>query len=588
MRRLFSWILGTLTWLVSAVVLWATLLQVNLPTICGMGPAPWWHSVERLAFAPTIWVTMPLDQALSLHGLGWAVTVVSVLETLLLATLYAWLVLHFVRGDLGDRLGRIWQRRRRWVVGALTAAVLLSAGARAERWRLDFRREVRVVQASPTIQEINSLAGGSIEVVESHVVPNPPLLSQLIAVPRGAAPPWVLAAGALTEEAGEGAQLQLFELAGDALLPRQRFELGGQSHFGVQVEPRYAWPAEDGAVVALPGEYGGLINLLGPLGSSAKLSGLTLHLDSEVPLRSPGRLFLAGLVFSGEEVDSAVAHLRTIQRPVRAGHSIAIFEVDPATKAVTQLGTAGPFGDHSGGNVDSVVTEDGVIHLLGVEVLVGNENSSRIHHLRFDPAARKWEGDDVLQVRSSFTSVGNPRLLRYRFEGKERVAGFWSLSGGAQTYADDGFYAHQVGESAVVRLASESGAFAVLPLDGVRGELLAALNRERGDALEWFLRRSGSWRKLGVTKIPSDTYMVTMGSSDPFAIWIEGERVRAAFHHKDGLLLQEMSWSVEGEGASIASGLSDFAGEAPSFAPSGSHARSDPPGGDATKVLDQE
>src|SRR2546428_7766162 len=69
------------------------------------------------------------------------------------------------------------------------------------------------------------------------------------------------------------------------------------------------------------------------------------------------------------------------------------------------LGSIPKFSDHTLNNAAFVRTSDGILHILGTEVLMPHENSSRVHYMRFDPRSQRWLNNDVLMVRATFTST---------------------------------------------------------------------------------------------------------------------------------------------------------------------------------------
>ena len=85
------------------------------------------------------------------------------------------------------------------------------------------------------------------------------------------------------------------------------------------------------------------------------------------------------------------------------------------------LGTMPRFSDHTLNNAAVTRTSDGILHILGTEVLISHDNSSRVHYLRFDPAQSRWLGDDLLMVRAKFTSTSTPKIACIG----ESVDAFW-------------------------------------------------------------------------------------------------------------------------------------------------------------------
>lgn len=542
MRKYLGWILAVLTWLVSFIVLWSALLGVSLPTICGIGPAPWWRQVEIAAFAPTLWVTAPLHQALRLHDLGHLITMASFIETIFLASLYAWLVFNAVRGQLKARLATLWRRRK---VGLVAAGVLLgavSAGARYEGRRLDFRQELAVTEGTPEVRTLAPAGVAKIVVISTRLVEEPVVPGDLVAIPRSSGPPLVLGLEDQDLSNRRVGRIHTFELTGEALQPLASFEISLAKYSRPHLEPLTTLPLARAGWVLLLVDSGGELRLWSPEGEQARLVSFHHEAASLVPLAWKGGVLLAGMVYTRPDLPPEVAQTRTIERPVWAESSLAVASLDPQSGAVTLRGVAGPFGDHATRNVDAVLGADGKMHLLATEVLVANNNSSRVHHLVFEPEARRWESKEVLLVRQRFTSYAHPRLIR-RIEGTtETIDALWVCSDLTNHSPEDGLYAHRLGEAVVTHLSEQDGAFSAVHLKGEKGDLLVALAPERSKTLEWFLLNDGRWQKLGTTDIPSGGLVHALGQPDGFAMWQEGDLVRIAFGHADGLLVQTVRW----------------------------------------------
>jgi len=217
--------------------------------------------------------------------------------------------------------------------------------------------------------------------------------------------------------------------------------------------------------------------------------------------------------------------------------NIAIYDVAGAKPMM--LAVVESFSEHAENNLASAATSDGVVHLIATEVLVGRGNTSRVHHLRFDPRRREWIGDDVLFVRSEFTSTNTPRVVA----AGTTVDAFWLPEGGQDQLKSDGLYAHRIGEPTTWRLTDRRGEYAILPNADGRGALLVgvAMNPSREGRVRWFLRRGGTWSSAGESDFGMKLYTLNTTGTEPFALWRDRSgSIRAAFLASGKLVIAEL------------------------------------------------
>ncbi|PYQ28948.1 MAG: hypothetical protein DMF57_17070 [Acidobacteria bacterium] len=126
MPRKFALPIAFLAWLFFAWFMWATLIGVNMGSICGRVLAPWAYLAEAIVFLPTIWLTRPLDAWLDMRNAGMAITIGSVIEVVLLATIYSTILYLLLRRTLLASLGRFF-RRFGWIVAAVVVVMIGSS-----------------------------------------------------------------------------------------------------------------------------------------------------------------------------------------------------------------------------------------------------------------------------------------------------------------------------------------------------------------------------------------------------------------------------------------------------------------------------
>jgi len=93
--------------------------------------------------------------------------------------------------------------------------------------------------------------------------------------------------------------------------------------------------------------------------------------------------------------------------PGKITEDLGVFKIDlsQSVPAAHLAGWGKHFGNHAQMNVDAVMADDGVIHIIGSEVIVRNDNQMRVHYLRFDTRTGRWLTDKILEKESRFVST---------------------------------------------------------------------------------------------------------------------------------------------------------------------------------------
>jgi hypothetical protein len=536
--RKLALLLSSVFGVVVGVFMAAILFYTNLPTICGVGPKVWGRIAELVLFAPTIWVTKPVDQALQLHGWYQAISLVSLVEVVALSMTYAWVLYLLLRRQLVSRLAAIAKRPRALLLGLL-GAIVLSAAARLEMRRLDFGREAARAAAAPTAaaKTLAPFPGGSVEVLETKKVALDSGTFGPSLVRRDGQDPLVLQVRQTDEREPK------FTVKGELLVLEARYGSSPRLLKSIPLpnegppsaEPRVGQGRETPAVIA--GGHGEQFFLLHPLDDRAEVTPINLSLRSaEAFVEGPTTWFVGiGFGWPGEE---SASRIETHRNPNGARGNLGVFVARPQGSQPILRGACREFGDHAEDNLDAALGVDGMLFVLGAEVVISNGNSSRIHLLRFDTKTERWAGLETLFVRSSFTSTVHPRLILT----KDGPVALWNYDGGAQRYPDDGLWARAPGESAPYHLSADSGAFSILP-EGNHGEpLLAAATVGDSGRLRWFQRLGGSWSSLGETQVSEPIYTAAVGATDPFVLWrgAAPSVVNALFVGVDGIVFQRL------------------------------------------------
>lgn len=261
---------------------------------------------------------------------------------------------------------------------------------------------------------------------------------------------------------------------------------------------------------------------------------LPTGLRSPLLVRSGIRLLVTGYTY--DEKEDRVA----MQPPGRGreqAQNLVVYDI--AGGKPLMLAMIERFTEHAENNLASAATTDGVLHMIAAEVLVTEDNRSRVHHLRFDPVRRAWLESRVLFERSEFTSTLTPQIVA----SGNTVDAFWHADGGATRGETDGLYAHRAGETTVWRLHDADGEYALLPNADGRGALLAgvATTPSEGGTVRWFLRGGAGWRSAGETDFGRTLYTLTTIGTEPFSLWRDADgAVHAAFTGPDGLVIADL------------------------------------------------
>lgn len=532
MPRKFAIPIAVLAWIFLASFLWATLIGVNMGTVCGHVLAPWAYLAERIVFLPTIWLTRPLDEWLSMRSAGMAITIGSVIETILLATVYSSILYLLLRRRLFEATGR-FLRRFGWPVAAVIAAMIISSiWLRSQLEAADFGAPLAHEAARVKINVRQPVVDPKQRITLTAVRSLPlPELPDLNVIAREGAEPLMISVRT------NYIRQPQFHTAVDYLLHRvfpdhvealPPIPLPGLETQPVG-EPRCAHGSASEVMVALAGERSRNFFTM-PLATPA-LTAAPVDLDSPQVLLAPEGTYFVGFGFVPDE-----GHAARLDFDSHTSHGGDLLIL----RGSNVLGVIRQFSDHTLNNVAATRTSDGLLHLLATEVAVGNENSSLVHYLRFDPATPRWIAHDVLMVRAKFTSTSTPRIAH----NASGVDTYRHNDGGSETQPEDGVYARRIGEPDTWRLISERSEFAVLEDADGRGSTLvaAATHPSESGIVRWFLRRDGVWIDLGQTDAGEKLYTMTNTGTDPFALW-RGEgsgTVHAAFNGINHLVIEDL------------------------------------------------
>ncbi|MFN7941524.1 MAG: hypothetical protein U0X73_07975 [Thermoanaerobaculia bacterium] len=512
MSRKLALPIAFLVWLFFAWFLWATLVGVNMGSICGRVLAPWAYVAEKIVFLPTLWLTRPLDQWLELKKAGLAITIGSVIETALLATGYSTIAYLLLRRTLWQSTLRVASRYGWALSVAMFVMIATSLWLRAQLRAADYGAPLRHEAEKVVLHLRTPLAepGRTITMTRQRAIPIPggPADSLEIVAREGALPLVIQRKTNYVREPEfqTTTEYLLYRILPDRLesLPSLVDPEKNGSSIG---EVRCAYGSAAEVLVSLPGG-GGAPSYTMSLTAPA-LTKASVDLDSQEAIGE----YAVG-IGSGSELRIA------------RGSQI--------------IGTRPDFGDHTLNNVAFTRTGDGILHIVGTEVLVPNGNSCRVHYLRFDSGSRRWIGDDVLMVRASFTSTSTPRIARTG----DALDAYWHMDSGQTPQPEDGIYARRIGDPDTWHLIAESAEFVVLQSADDRGSTLigAATNPSRSGVVRWFLRRDGVWYDIGQTDAHQKLYTLDNTGTEPFALWrgeVDGT-VHAAFNGLGQVVLEDL------------------------------------------------
>ncbi|HEY8133846.1 MAG TPA: hypothetical protein VII12_18350, partial [Thermoanaerobaculia bacterium] len=511
MPRKFALPIAIVVWIASAAFMWATLIGVNFPVICGRVLAPWAYAAERIVFLPTIWLTRPLDAWLDMRQAGMAITIGSVIETALLATIYSSIVYLLLRRTFFQSVGRFF-RRFGWAVVAVIAVMIGSSiWLRAQLQAADYGAPLTHDVPTVALNIRTPVAGPKVAMTGMRSLPLPQPEDLSIIAREGSQP---LTLSVKTNYIREPqfhttTEYILFRLFPDHLQPLPNLSLPGTDISPVG-EPRCAYGAASDVLVVLPGSHGRAFNTMAL--ASPAITAAPVDLDSVQAIATREGTYFVGI----------------------AGGDLQI------NRGADVLGSIPKFSDHTLNNAAFVRTSDGLLHILGTEVLIPHENSSRVHYIRFDPRSKRWLSNDVLMVRAKFTSTSTPRIAR----AGDAVDAFWHTDGGATPTPEDGVYARRIGEADTWHLITERSEFMVLEdADGRGGTLIGAATKpSESSIVRWFYRRGSAWYDIGQTDAGEKLYTMVNTGTEPFALW-RGEKpgtVHAAFSASSHVVVEDL------------------------------------------------
>jgi len=286
--RKFALPIVTLLWLFFAWFMWATLIGVNMGSVCGKVLAPWAYLAERIVFLPTLWLTRPLDQWLDVKKAGMAVTIGSVIEVVLLSTVYSTVIYLLLRRRFFEATGRFF-RRFGWIVAAIIVVMIgSSVWLRAQLNAADYGGPIVHEAAVAKIDIRTPLADPSRTITMTAVRSFPiEATDELNIIAReGAAP---LAIAVKPDYKNDTAEFVLHRVYPDRLesLPSLPIPKGGTPVIG---EARCAYGNASEVRVALPSARHGQSFYLTSLTSPA-LTDAAVPLDSQQAIGN----YLAGI-----------------------------------------------------------------------------------------------------------------------------------------------------------------------------------------------------------------------------------------------------------------------------------------------------
>ena len=570
MRSVIAKVCGVGVAIVSGFLLYYALWVNALPL--DSGEMRWWIPVlKTVLFAPTLWVTQPIHQALYLSGNYAPIPWLAFAEMVLLAILYGLLVHQAIMGKLTPKKIGAWFSRRKWVVAGI--AVFMIAGSVAGRVataRQDFSKEVSVDEAASEVIPVSEAADAQVTVFETTIVALPEGAKAVAVMQNRDQPVSVLATENVQEDPSDfmasTADLTILQLDGDRWAVRDRKEGTQLSSLGSDFRsPSDPSPSAVVFLTLVPGKP----QLVEPFRDDKRLYFFPPYIDSQAGFAVDDAVWVVGLGFDwGDWVGPSIERISAYENPNFASHSLGVFRLDAETGVIELKGICEQFTNHSIETLDATLDENGVVHMVGAEVLTANENSLRVHYLRFDTTTSKWLGDEVLWGSDLFTSMVDT-LVRRSSQGIEMI---WNLSRSPDVETG-GVFACSAGDPRVFQLTNHEDSFLAALADprpgiemvvgrvdpGYQSDRTPGLsqqerfrktmdaNREAGQAtemtVEWYLRRNGEWFVAGSTIVPSRLYQPRFGQTG-FWLWPGEEgRMFAAFFAQESMIVQELELS---------------------------------------------
>ena len=544
MRKWIVWTVTIVAWIVLMLLMWASMIGVNMGAVCGKVLAPWAYSLEAILFLPTIWLTRPLDVYWQTKGLGLAIMIGFIVETLLLATLYSWLLHVLLRGTFRESVSSFLRRFRWGLAGLVCVMAAGSVWARASLSREDHGAPLThdAEKVALPVRKPEARPDSRIRLVATRSFPLDEAAEEWSMVAREGASP--LAIGVATEVIREPKfsmkkRLYVATLSASGLSSPREVSIP-EGILSLRHEVRCA-DGEASSVLALVGcslgRGGDFLTLRLANGALAAARGM-VQMESASALVAPDANYFVGFWWSGEGVKTD--RTRTLEYESRSPRGADLAIVRVANGVGELVADARRFSEHNTSNLAAAMTSDGVIHVVGTEVAVSHENSSRVHHLSFDPRAGKWVAHDLLAVRTRFTSQSTPRVT---VKGT-RVDAYWSVDAGARQFPEDGLWTRRIGEAETWHLLDRSESFMLLgDADGEGGDLVASpTDRFDGRKVRWLLRKGARWVDLGETDAGTTLYASVTSGTEPFALW-KGDRpgiVHASFRAEKKLVVLDL------------------------------------------------
>jgi hypothetical protein len=307
--------------------------------------------------------------------------------------------------------------------------------------------------------------------------------------------------------------------------------------------------------------------LLAPFSDDVRPFSFPPYIDSQAGFVTDGKVWVVGLGFGWDKwAGSSIERISAYDHPNFATHSLGVFRLDGGSGAIELKGVCEKFTDHSIDTLDATLDADGVLHVVAAEVLIANENSLRIHYLRFDTNTSKWLGDEVRWASDVFTSTVDT-VVRRSSGGIEML---WNLSRSPDAETG-GVFVSASGNPRIFQLSDREDSFLGAVADPFPGiEMLVGrvdpgyqsdrtpglsqqerfmnsleANRKAGEATErmvdWYVKKDDTWFNAGTTTVPSRLYDPGFGQTG-FWLWLDEEGgLFAGFKAQHSMIVQEIA-----------------------------------------------
>ncbi len=567
MRSVIAKLCGVGVAIVSGGLLYYALLINSLPL--DSGEMRWWiPALKKVLYAPTLWMTGPIHQALYLSGTYWPIRWLMFAEIGLLAVLYGVLFHQAIMGKLTPTKIAAWFSRRKVPVAAVAAIMIVgSIAGRVATAQQDFRREVSADEDAPGVVSLVETRGIQVTVLDAKEIVFPEGSEPAAILRTKGEPVSVLLTGNVKRD-----ETNFMSATGDLTMLRLDGEKWAvrKGLAGLQMSPMSSDfrspsdPASSGVIflnIAI-----GNPQLMLPFDDEGQLISFAPFIDSEAGFAAGDSIWVVGLGFGWESWDGpSVDRISAYQHPNFATHSLGVFRLDPATGSIELKGVCDNFTDHSINTLDATLDDEGVMHVVAAEVLIANENSIRVHYLRFDTAGSKWLGDEVIWKSDVFTSTVDT-LIRRSSQGIEM---FWNLSR-SPTVETGGVFGYRAGDPQAFQLTDREDSFLGVLADPSPGiemlvgrvdpgfqtdrtpgltqqeSLMKSLEANRAaqesneTTVEWYLKQGGGWANAGTTTVPVKLYDTDFGQTG-FWLWPGADgKILAAFRARSSMIVQEL------------------------------------------------